>query len=273
VIAALYLKKGERNMPSTLVKNVLMKGKYNNYLVGGNICNAFALGDLGSTDDFFLIGAEPFDESNYPLLTGNILDSEGNILFRLVRNMLVINPGHCSKILGDHVGYEIHDGNGQLIFKVATQFEKLPNIDEECFVTTISANFFNKTGHLVFKAHSGDENERIESSVKSAFGFSGGFGLVQGLNQDETNVARAMLSTGGAIHKVLTGNITDTEVSLDGAALLNAQIDNCTINVSTGEFVLLGQNNSFSNSQFSFSGAAENIRQLVLQLNKSEPEI
>jgi hypothetical protein len=109
--------------------------------------------------------------------------------------------------------------------------------------------------------------------VKSAFGFSGGFGLVQGLNQDETNVARAMLSTGGAIHKVLTGNITDTEVSLDGAALLNAQIDNCTINVSTGEFVLLGQNNSFSNSQFSFSGAAENIRQLVLQLNKSEPEI
>jgi len=42
-------------MPSTFVRNVLVQGKYNNYLVGGNICNAFALGDLGSTDDFFLV--------------------------------------------------------------------------------------------------------------------------------------------------------------------------------------------------------------------------
>lgn len=254
-------------MTATLVRNVLKQGRYTNYLVGGNVCNAFALGDLGSNDDFFLVGAEPPGESNYPLLTGNILDSEGNVLFRLVRNMLVINPGHCSKILGDHVGYEIHDGNGHLIFKVATRFEKLPSSNDECFVTTISANFFNKKGELVFKAHSGDENERIESSVKSAFGFSGGFGLVQGLNSDEMNVARAMLSTGGAIHKVLSGPISGQEISLDGVAVMNAQIDQCTVHVSTGEFVL-GNNNSFSNSRFAFSGAAENIKQLILQLNK-----
>lgn len=253
-------------MSSTLVRNTFIKGKYNNYLVGGNICNAFALGDLGATEDFFLIGAEPFGESNYPLLTGNILDSEGNVLFRLVRNMLVINPGHCSKILSDHIGYEIHDGNGHLIFKVATQFKRLPGSNEECFVTIISANFFNKDGELVFKANSGDENERIESSVKSVFGFSGGFGLVQGLGDDELNVARAMLSTGGAIHRVLSGSISEQDVSLDGAALLNAQIDKCNIHVSTGEFILLGKDNSFSNSQFAFAGAAENIRQLVLKL-------
>ncbi len=39
-------------MPSTLARNTFTKGKFNNYLVGGNICNAFALGDLGSSDDF-----------------------------------------------------------------------------------------------------------------------------------------------------------------------------------------------------------------------------
>lgn len=256
-------------MASTLVKNTLMQGRFNNYLVGGNICNAFALGDLGSTEDFFLVGAEPPDESNYPLLTGNVLDSEGNVLFRLVRNMLVINPGHCSKILSDHVGYEIHDGNGHLIFKVATRYERLTSSQDECFVTTISANFFNKNGELVFKAHSGDENERIESSTKSVFGFSGGFGLVQGLNDDEINVARAMLSSGGAIHRVLSGHISEQEISLDGAAILNAQIDKCRVNVSTGEFVILGTNNSFSNSPFAFAGAAENIRQLIMQLSKS----
>jgi hypothetical protein len=80
-----------------------MPGRFNNYLIAGNICNAFALGEIGSKDDFFLLGAEPEDESNYPLLTGNILDSDGNVLFRLVRNVLGINPGHCSKIFGDHV--------------------------------------------------------------------------------------------------------------------------------------------------------------------------
>jgi hypothetical protein len=253
-------------MSSILSGNVLMKGRYNNYLVGGNICNAFALGDLGSEDDFFLLGAEPFGESNYPLLTGNILDSEGNVLFRLVRNMLVINPGNCSKILSDHVGYEIHDGNGQRIFKVATQFETLPNGTEECFVTTISANFFNKNGELVFSAQSGEAGEHIESNVKSAFGFSGTFGFIQDLNESELNVARAMLSTGGAIHKVLSGPFADEEVSLDGVALLNAQFDRCRINVTTGEFVFLSKGISFNNSEFAFAGAAGNIKDLVERL-------
>jgi hypothetical protein len=258
-------------MPSTLVRNVMMQGRYNNYLVGGNVCNAFALGELGSTEDFFLIGAEPAGESNYPLLTGNILDSEGNVLFRLVRNMLVINPGNCSKILSDHVGYEIHDGNGQIIFKVATQYEKLPDATEECFVTIISANFYDKNGTLVFMAHSGDENERIESSVKSVFGFSGGFGLVQAFNENELKIAGAMLATGGAIHRVLSGPITGQEISLDGVAVFNAQVDNCKVNVSTGDFVILGTDNHFNNSQFIFSDAAENIRQLVLKLSGPKP--
>lgn len=255
-------------MTSTLVRNVLMKGRYNNYLVGGNVCNAFALGELGSPDEFFLIGAEPPDESNYPLLTGNVLDSEGNILFRLVRNMLVINPGNCSKILSDHVGYEIQDGNGQMIFKVATEFRALPGENEDSFVTTISANFFNKSGDLVFKALSGGNDERIEASVNAAFGFSGGFGLVQGFDEDAIQVARVMLGTGGAINRVLTGTISNQEVSLDGAALVDAKIDKCTITVSTGEFVTLGKNNSFTNSQFKFSGAAENVVQLVKMLSR-----
>jgi hypothetical protein len=256
-------------MSSTLIRKVMMQGKYNNYLVGGNVCNAFALGDLGSTDDFFLVGAEPVGESNYPLLTGNILDSEGNVLFRLVRNMLVINPGRCSRILSNHVGYEIHDGNGQPIFKVATRPETLPTTGEECFVTTISANFFNKDGLLVFKAHSGDEDERIESDVKSVFGFSGKFGFVQAFNDDELNVARAMLLSSGAIHRVISGRITGQEISLDGVVVFNAQFDKCTVNVATGEFVILGQDNSFNNTRFLFSGPAENIRQLVLKLGNS----
>lgn len=129
------------------------------------------------------------------------------------------------------------------------------------------SQLINKNGDLVFKAHSGDENERIESSVKSAFGFSGGFGFVQGFNDDEIDVAQAMLSTGGAIYRVLSGPITRKEISLDGVAVMNAQIDKCTVHVSTGEFVLMGTNNNFRNCEFVFAGSAENIRQLVLRLN------
>lgn len=256
-------------MTSTLVRNSFNRGLLNNYLVGGNVCNAFALGNLGSPDDFFLIGAEPQDESNYPILTGNILDSEGNVLFRLVRNILVINPGHCSKILGDHVGYEIHDGNGHLIFKVATRFECLPGEVTETFVTTISANFFDKSGNLVFHASSGGDDERIESRVKSVFGFSGGFGFVQGMSDDEMTVARFMLASRGAIHRVLSGTISGEEVSLDGTAVYNAKILDSKISVSTGEFAIYGEGNEFNNCGFEFSGPAANIHNLVVNLMRS----
>lgn len=256
-------------MSSTLVRNSFNRGHFNNYLVGGNVCNAFALGDLGSTDDFFLVGAEPIGESNYPLLTGNILDSEGNVLFRLVKNMLVINPGHCSKILSDHVGYEIHDGNGHLIFKVQTRFERLSGESTECFVTTISANFFNRAGELVFHASSGNQDERIESQVKCAFGFSESFGFVQGMSDDEMNVARFMLSSRGSIHKLITGPVTAQELSLDGAAIYNAQISGCKVALTTGEFAIYGTSNKFLDCQFDFSGPAASIRDLVIEIMKS----
>lgn len=250
-------------MSNIIGGNVIMPGKYNNYFVGGNICNAFALGELGSDDDFFLIGAEPPDESSYPLLTGNIFDSEGNLLFRLVRNVLVINPGHCSKIISDHIGYEIHDGNGNFIFKISTVFGKLGN-NVESYVTTFSANFYNNKGEVVFKAGSGGENDYIEASTKAVFGFSGSFGLVQGFDKNELDIASLMLSTGGSINKVISGNIYNKEVSLDGVALINAIVDKCNINISTGEFIL--KDSTIKNSGFNFGGVALNILNL-LKLN------
>lgn len=57
-----------------LIRHRFMEGQ-DNYLIGGNVCNAFALGELGSTEDFFLVGAEPETDSGYPMLTENILDS------------------------------------------------------------------------------------------------------------------------------------------------------------------------------------------------------
>jgi hypothetical protein len=248
---------------SILVNNQFMPGRYNNYVIAGNVCNAFALGKIGSQDDFFLIGAEPEDESNYPLLTGNILDSEGNVLFRLVRNVLVFNPGLCSRIFGDHVGYEIHDSAGKLIFKVRTVFESLPGTEDVMFVTTIAANFYNKERQLIFQANSGEPDERIETNVKSAFGFSGGFGLVQGMTEDELVLTRMALLTKGNVNQLITGNIDGEQVNLDGKLLLNARLTNCTVHVKTGQFSLLGEC-SIEYCKFVFRDEAENIKRLVL---------
>jgi hypothetical protein len=171
-------------------------------------------------------------------------------------------------MLGDRIGYEIHDSHEQLIFKVETKFAALPGDTEEMFVTTIAANFFDRNGKLVFEANSGDEVEHIESGVKSAFGFSGGFGFVQGMNEDEITIARLMLASGGSIHRVLTGNISNQNVSLDGAALLNANISNCEVQVSSGDFVMYGKV-TIEQCRFVFKGAAENIRWLVTQISGS----
>lgn len=188
---------------SILAKNIIYPGKFNNYLIAGNVCNAFVLGELGSTDDFFLVGAEPEDESTYPLLTGNILDSERNELFRLVQNELIINPGNCSKITGDYVGYEIHDSKGVMIFKVKTLFAKLPGSEEDYFVSALAGNFYNKQGQLVFSANSGEPDEHIETNVKNAFGFTGrGFGIALGMNEEQKQFAIRVLSSRGAVHEL-----------------------------------------------------------------------
>lgn len=255
---------------SILVRNKFMPGEFNNYLIAGNVCNAFIVGELGSTDDFFLVGAEPIGESNYPLLTGNILDSEGKVLFRLVRNMLLINPGHCSKILGDHVGYEIHDGDDKMIFKIRTLFEKLPESEDEMFVTTLAGNFYNKKGELVFSANSGEQDEHIETNAKCAFGFTGGFGLVQGLSREEIDFARIALSSRGAIHELISEHLDGKEFDLDGKALINAKITNCKVHVHTGNFIV--RNSEIGNNEIFFHDEAANLRSFVLALAEQSPK-
>jgi hypothetical protein len=249
---------------SRLVGNVIMPGRFHNYLIAGNVCNAFALGELGSSDDFFLVGAEPPKESPYPLLTGNLLDADGNLLCRLVRNLLLLNPGHCSKITGDFLGYEIRDRAGNLIFKIRTIFDQPPGRTEKECITMISAKFFDKNGRVVVTANSGEADDRFEGNVKAAFGFAGGsLGIVRGLTDEELDFVRIVLATRGAVHQRLSGEIDGQEIALDGKALQNVHIKNCKITIRTGEFAIYGPNNRLENNQTVLEGPASNINQLI----------
>jgi hypothetical protein len=258
---------------SELAQNIFVPGKDNNYAIAGNICNAFALGNIGSQDDFFLVGAEPADESPYPLLTGTILDSEGGVLFRVVRNVLTFNPKNCSRIYGDFLGYEIHDSAGKSIFKVTTKFERIAELNNEFFVTTIAANFYNKSGQLVFRANSGEKDEHIELDVASAFGFAenGSLGLVHKMGGQTLEVAKYAVSTRGAVHQLLTGSFENREISIEGKAIQDATFTNCQIQVETGDFVLVGANIRFERCNFNFVGSAAKVRMLVLALIEQRP--
>jgi hypothetical protein len=251
-------------MTLTLEKNAFFPGKYNNYLIGGNICNAFAIGNIGSTEDFFLVGSEPADESVYPSLTGNVLDSEGKLLFKLVRNVLVVNPGKCSKIVGDVLGYEIHDSVGVSIFAVRTQYT-----ESDGYVTTIAGKFHDASGKLVFAATAGSSDEKIESTAPSAFGFTGqAFGLISNFSPELREVAVFALLSHGAISRILSGEITNKEVHLDGAYLRDVTITDCKIVIEAGQF-WVGANVVFSGCALDFRGPAWNVAVLATKLLSS----
>ena len=78
---------------SEIHKSISSIGKYNNYIIAGNVCDSFAIGEIGSTDDFYFIGTEPFDESPLPLLSGNVLDSNGELIFSII---IVVGKQQCS---------------------------------------------------------------------------------------------------------------------------------------------------------------------------------
>jgi hypothetical protein len=220
------------------VRCIFQPGRDNNYLIAGNVCNAFALGELGAVDDFFLIGSEPSAESPYPLLTGTVLDSEGNVLFRLVRNVLVINPASCSRIRGDMLGYEIHDGAGQFIFSVRTQFAELEGLPERSWVTTLSGNFYDKNRRLVFAASSGEQGEYLEATAKHAFGFAGdAVSVAIGMDDDEKTFAKAAVASHGVIHQLVRGEITGgPPIDMDGKYFMRARLRKCHLRVARGGF-------------------------------------
>lgn len=231
-----------------LRQNTFGIGDDHNYLIGGNVTPAFALGEIGSFDDFFLVGAVVNGLSPFPMLTGNILDAEGNVLFRLVQNRLEYNPADCSIVMGENIGYgyEIRDQNGTTILQVQTRTRQLPRDKggEEFQVTTIAANFYDKSGQLVFRATSGEDDEMIESRVKSLIGIGGllqGYDIEDDLDMQKAQFARMMLQSGGVVHEFVTGEFQDQEIRLDGKFLFNVTFRNCKLVTSTGNFRVAGR--------------------------------
>jgi len=259
-------------MSVTYVHCSTSEGRSHNYHIGGTTVNAFVIGEVGAEDDFWLVGAEPPEGSPYPLLTGNILGSDGTPLFKLVRNVITINPGDCSRILSQGTGYEIcypknADEADHLIFRINTVLDITPDkpySQNTKYVTTLNGNFYNNKGDLVFAAHAGTD-EHIETSTKHALGFSGSFGFTGGMSQEDLEFAGLVLQSNGAIHQRMSGAIENQRFTLDGKAIYDAAIKNCDIDIFTGDFAIRAGAH-FDTCRFHFQGVAGNVHALALML-------
>lgn len=246
-------------------KQSLAANDYSNYLVGSNLVNAFAFGAVGSSNDFFLLGAEPSPDTDYPLLTGNILDSEGNPLFRLVRNVLVFNPRSCSKVHGDHIGYAIHDGTGVPIMKVETRYDDTT----ESYVTRLAGRFFDKQGREVL-AIADDENGTMDSwhQLPLSIGFNGTdrFSIVLGMSDPELEVASLALRAGGTVHEILSGSHKGETILLDGKVIKDCELEDCTIVIRTGDFWMPGRMTMLGTTTLRVAGPAKTVQQFLEML-------
>jgi hypothetical protein len=136
-------------------------------------------------------------------------------------------------------------------------------LPDPTFVTTLSGNFYDKTGTLAMVATSGDSNERIESNTKGAWGFSGGgFGLVLGFDELELKLAAAALATGGTIHELFTGTHRNERFVLDRKAVIQADVQDCEIVIKSGDFLIDVPSTKMSWNKILFDDGAARIIQL-----------
>jgi hypothetical protein len=238
-----------------------------NYLIDGSLYSSFAIGNVGDADDFFLVGSPPHDGTEYPLLTGNVLDSQGEVLFRLVRNELTFNPRRCTKTPGSRMGYKIHNSRGETVLRVRTTYEmvafqRLQTSVGMC-VTRLAGEFFDKGRNLVYDARAAKNG--LSGGIGSALNWRGGqvFGVVKGYDDDQRAAAAAAIATRGAIHEVVRGLVEEETVDLDGKLLLGADLRNCRIVVRTGDFVV-SPDSSITQCAFDFQDNARRIATLVL---------
>lgn len=239
-----------------------------NYLIGGNVTNAFALGEVGSADDFFIVGAPPEEGVGYPLITANLLGAGGSPACRVVRNVLLENPAKCRRVVTEAGGYEILDAAGNPLLKVQSTW--LATAGQ--FVITLAGDFQNRKGDPSVSI-SAQGLSFGKAPVPMAIGFlPNAFGMGLNLRPDLLEAAKWCLTTGGAVHRVVRGDIADRDFNLDGNLFFDATLRNCRLTGSTLNFAFAGKIN-LAQSKIHLDGVAAQVFRLAQILMSQTPGI
>jgi len=221
---------------------------FSNYVIAGAFTNAFAIGAIGASDRFFLVGSPPEPGSQQAILSGVICNPEGKMLCRIERNVLVANPGGCEIVRTNHLGFKIRDATGATLLHADTRRRDVPGIGDS-FVTTIA----------------GPAVAAIDREY-AAFGLNDS-GLTKHLGLDglQQILATATMAAAGKLYQPLHGRIENQTVHLDGKLITDGtHIAHCRLVIETGDFVVVpGAQFSISNNELDIRGKARNVAILV----------
>ncbi|CAN5454887.1 hypothetical protein BH09PLA1_BH09PLA1_24470 [soil metagenome] len=243
---------------------------YSNYAVAGVLSNAFAVGNVGAGDDFYLIGAPPEVGSHLPLISGIFFDSSGQLLCRLERNVLASNPAGCEIVRGNHLGYDVRDAQGNLVLNVHTRWQMAPEIGRS-FVTTVTGRFYDRAGALIGQARGGAEDAR-SFGLPAAFGFTGaGLGMNVGFDERQIALVTVTMAAGGKYYEPLSGMIENQTIWLDGKLITDGtEITQCRLILESGDFVVMpGAKFVINNNELDLRGPARNVGFLVAGVDGS----
>lgn len=220
---------------------------FSNYAVGGVLTNAFAIGDVGASDRFYLIGSPAEFGAQQPTITGVLCDASGGMLCRLERNAIVANPGGCEIVRTNQPGFKVRDAHGKVVLHVQTKRRAVPGIGDS-FVSTITG-----PGVVVDREY-------------AAFGFNdAGVTRHAGLDDLQRIIAIVTMSAGGKHFEPLRGRMDSQTVYLDGKVITDGtEITSCRLVIETGDFVVVpGARFTISNNELDLRGKARNVGILV----------
>lgn len=224
------------------------------YSLGSNVLPYFAIGSVGSPDDFWLCGLPVPDGSPYPMLSGSLLDSKGSPVLRFVNNEVTFNPANYRRIFGtsDHgIRISFRDQHNVEILDVETEYWQ----SEGRLVTSVMGNFHDKAGELVVEATRG--HLKMMPLVRGDLG--GAIQIQSSLTKDERNFLRLMIDSRGRINRILTGEfVAVKEFRLDNAFFHDLIVRKSRVMVS--DFFWPGDNVEFDSCEFSFHGLAASLK-------------
>lgn len=124
--------------------SLLLPAPHHNYAVGGDLVNAFAVGPVGSDDDFWFVALEPptTDAAEAgPLICANLFDAFGRRLLTLDHNEPIHNPRGC-RIERGPGEFLVTDPHGRDLCRVETREVRAAG----CRVSYIRALFKDRSG-------------------------------------------------------------------------------------------------------------------------------
>ena len=226
---------------------------YSNYLIDGVLTNAFAIGEIGSPDRFYLICSPPnVGTPQQAIVSGVLCDASGKMLCRVERNALVANPGGCEIVHTNQPGFKVRDANGSVVLHVQTRRRAVPNVGDS-FLTTIAG-----------------PSVTVDREY-AAFGFNdAGLTKHAGLDDLQQVLAIATMAAGGQLYHPLHGRLDNQTIYLDGKLITDGtEITGCRLVIETGDFVVVpGARFAISNNELDLRGKARNVGILVAGMQR-----